>query len=63
MAGVVDSADLAGTGSPPIVSIVVTCTGMCTPEEGEGTTVVTFGDGAKRDSGWSYNGEVAPSSP
>ena len=56
------SAD-ATAGGPPIVSIVVTCTTVCTTSAGDGKTDVMYADGSKGGSSWNYNGEVAPASP
>jgi hypothetical protein len=45
---------------PPrrVVSILVTCTAAaCTAHEGQGTTLVTFDDGAVREADWAYAGD------
>ena len=47
---------------PPIRSIVVTCTGVCGPAKGKGTTVITYNDGSTDNGDWTYEGvDPAPS--
>ena len=41
-------------GRGDIRGIVVRCTGVCTPEQGTGTTLVTFADGTTTTSDWGY---------
>jgi hypothetical protein len=39
----------------PIQSIVVRCTGVCNIRSGEGTTIVTYGDGTTDNGNWEYS--------
>jgi hypothetical protein len=44
------------TVPPAIRSIIVTCTAVCGPVTGSGTTVITYADGAIENGGWTYDG-------
>jgi hypothetical protein len=46
---------------PHVRSIIVTCTAVCGPVKGSGTTVITYVDGTTENSGWSYD-SVGPAS-
>jgi hypothetical protein len=47
---------------PPIRSIVVTCTGVCGPAKGSGTTVITYADGSTDNGDWTYEDAAPPPS-
>ena len=42
-------------GSPPVGSITVRCTAVCTMTDGEGETLILFSDGTSMASGWGYS--------
>lgn len=42
-------------GSPPVASITVRCTEVCTPTNGTGESVVVFADGTSTGSSWSMS--------
>ena len=42
-------------GSPPVGSITVRCTRICTLTDGEGETLIMFSDGTSMMSGWGYS--------
>jgi hypothetical protein len=41
---------------PPVRAIVVTCTAVCGPDVGRGTTLVTYVDGTTEHGDWTYSG-------
>jgi hypothetical protein len=47
-------ASLNGADPASVVLILITCRTTCTAATGDGGTVVTFGDGTRLESGWSY---------
>jgi hypothetical protein len=56
-------ADGMGDGTQRVASIVISCTAICNEEMGDGTTVVTFMDGTKREAQWNYRTATPASTP
>lgn len=55
--------DGMGDGTQRVASIVVSCTATCNELMGDGTTVVTYGDGTKQEAQWNYRTSGPDSTP